>query len=247
MAFFAHFDLDLVSALGGQLVEAFAKLDAGSFTVEHITQVPPERGVYQLLRNDTLVYVGKANKLPNRLTQHHRKITGRQNVNVSEMTFKCLSLPKNWIPLTHEETLIEYYKSQGGICEWNGIGFGPNDPGKERDTTNKPPEGFDSKFPIREDWPCTTIKAGDWNVNKLLIEMKDKLPYLLRYDKKHHDYKKLRVRVPKDGMSAIELMTLITKTLPGWQSTRFVSHMILYKGEREYPQGNVIWRQPVKA
>jgi hypothetical protein len=247
LAFFAHFDLDLVSALADQLVEAFAKLDAGSFTAEHIKQVPTGRGVYQLFRNGTLVYVGKAHNLRNRLTQHRGKITGRQHLNVGEITFKCLTVPKNWTPLAHEETLINHYKAQGGICEWNGNGFGPHDPGRQRDTTNKPPEGFDSQFPIREDWSCAPINAGDWNTGKLLAAMKKELPYLLRYDTKHDDYKKVNVQVPKAGMSAMELMKLITKALPGWQSTRFPSHMILYKEKREYAQGIVIWRQPAKV
>ena len=77
--------------------------------------------------------------------------------------------------------------------------------------------------------------------------MKKEVPYLLRYDTKHNDYKKLSVKVLNDGMPAIELMTLITKSLPGWQSTRFPSHMILYKENREYPQGTVIWQQPPTA
>jgi len=247
LAFFAHFDLDLVSALAEQLVEAFAKLDDGALTMEHIAQVPAERGVYQLFRNSQLVYVGKAENLRSRLTQHRRKITGRHNIDVSEISFKCLTVPKNWTPLAHEETLIKHYKTKQGICEWNGNGFGPHDPGRERDTTNKPPEGFDSQFPIREEWPCRTIKGGVWNAGELLVEMKEQLPYLLRYDTKHDDYKKMNVHVPKAGMAAIELMRLITATLPGWQSTLFPSHMILYKEKRVYPQGAIIWQQPVKS
>jgi hypothetical protein len=244
LAFFAHFDLDLVSALTEQLVEAFAKLDDGSMTLEHIAQVPAERGVYQLFRGGQLVYVGKAETLRSRLAQHRRKIAGRHNLDVGEMGFKCLTVPKNWTPLAHEETLIKHYKTQVVACEWNGNGFGPHDPGRERDTTNKPPEGFDSQFPIREDWACTPIKAGEWNAGELLAEMKKQLPYLLRYDTKHEDYKKKTLQVPKSGMPAIELMELITKSLPGWQSTRFPSHMILYKEKREYAHGTIIWQQP---
>lgn len=244
MPFFAHFDFDLASALSGQLVTALTSLEEGNLTLEHLSQVPPEQGVYQLFRHGNLVYIGKADDLRARLTQHERKISGRQNISVEEMGFKCLSVAPTWTPMALEDSLIKHYKSQEDGCEWNGNGFGPHDPGRERETTNKDPEGFDSQFPIRENWPCMAITAGAWNARNLLSALKKELPYLFRYDTKHDDYKNLQMAVPITGMTATELLTLITQALPGWQSTRFPSHMILYKEHRGYTHGTVIWHQP---
>jgi len=246
LPFFDEFEIDLVSALAEQLVAAFDKLDVGSLTEEHINTVPKEQGVYQLFRDGALVYVGKADNLRGRLIQHRRKIVGRQNIDVGRMGFKCLTVHKNWTALAPETSLIAHYKEQPNACEWNGNGFGIHDPGRERDTTNKDPEGFDSQFPIRDDWPCTGIDAKVWNLSELLAKMKKELPYLLRYDTAYADYKNVKVKVPKAGMTATDLLALIAKQLPGWQATRFPSHMILYKEKREYKHGVVIWYQPIE-
>ena len=246
MAFCKHFDLDLISALTGQLVEAFKELEEGTLTNEHISTLPTERGVYHLFQKGMLVYVGKTDDLQGRLDDHRKKISGRHNIDLGEMGFKCLTVPRNWNPLAHEEQLIQYYRENKGGCDWNGSSFGAHDPGRERDSTKKSPDGFDRQFPIREDWPCTTIEAGVLNAGRVLAMMKSEVPYLLRYDTENVDYKKVDIQVPKTGMRAVELMTLITKTLPGWQSTLFPSHMILYKESRTYPYGDVIWNEPVK-
>lgn len=244
MAFFLQFDLDLVKALAEQLIAAFDTLEVGDLTPENINTVPKAQGVYELFRNGTLVYVGKADKLCSRLLEHRRKIAGRKNIEVGEMGFKCLTINKNWSALAPETSLITYYKGQPSGCEWNGNGFGIHDPGRERETTNKAPDGFDSQYPIRDEWPCVDIKAGKWNVRELLASMKKGLPYLLRYDTKHKDYEKALVNIPKAGLSATQLLSRVTKQLPGWQATRFPSHMILYKEHRDYKHGVVISYQP---
>jgi hypothetical protein len=246
LAFFNEFDLDLVAALAEQLVAAFDGLEVGGLTEEHISTIPSEQGVYQLFRDGTLVYVGKADSLRSRLRQHRRKIGGRQKISVEQMGFKCLTVRKNWTALAPETSLIAHYKEHPELCEWNGNGFGIHDPGRERETTNKHPDGFDSQFPIRDDWSCAGIDARVWNGGELLAKLKKELPYLLRYDTKHKDYGNVKVNVPNVGMSATEILTLITKRLPGWQATRFPSHMILYKEHREYEHGIVIWYQPTE-
>jgi hypothetical protein len=247
LAFFAHFEIDLVAALAEQLVAAFEKLDAGALTDEHVDSVPREQGVYQLFRNGTLVYVGKADALRKRLHEHQEKIIGRQNIRLDEMGFKCLTVHKNWTALAPETSLIFHYKTRPGICEWNGNGFGIHDPGRNRETTNKDPDGFDSQFPIKENWPCNGIAAKAWRVTELLAKMKKDLPFLLRYDTRHEDYVPLTVTVPKEDMAVTDLLILMTKVLPGWQSTRFPSHMILYKEKHDYKYGTVIWRQPPRG
>jgi len=198
------------------------------------------------------VYVGKADNLKARLSQHRFKIMGRRNIEIGEMTFTCLTVHKNWTALAPENTLIKYYTGQGGnLCEWNGNSFGPHDPGRERETSNKPPDGFDAQFPVKDDWPCDFVEAKEWNIRELLVRIKDELPFLFRYEATnkqyrlgHPDYNNLTVTVPAAGMPATELLRLITQRIPGWQSTRFPSHMILYRESREYAHGTVIWRQP---
>ena len=69
-------------------------------------------------------------------------------------------------------SLIKRYREQScEVCEWNGISFGPHDPGRDRETTNKDTEGFDAQFPIRDDWPCGFVDARNWNVRELLIRI----------------------------------------------------------------------------
>jgi len=129
-----------------------------------------------------------------------------------------------------------------------GNGFGPHDPGRERETTNKAPDGFDAQYPIRQDWTCDWIKAGDHKATELLKAIKARLPYLLRYQtakKKSQepqaDYKDLTITVPKDDMSARDLLRTVAVALPEWQATAFPSHTILYKEHRAYTHGQIIW------
>ncbi len=146
-----------------------------------------------------------------------------------------------------EDALIKFHRKLGKGT-WNGNGFGPHDPGRERESTNKPTEGFDATYPIRDEWPCSWIKAGDHTAYDLLRSLKSGLPYLLRFEgtkpksqKPHPDHLAAKVKVPMDGMPAQDLLKLITKKLPGWQATVFPGHMILYKEHRSYNHGKVIW------
>jgi hypothetical protein len=206
MKFHARFEIDIVSALSGQLISAFDDLNIGEFTIENFKKIKREQGVYQLFRNDVLVYVGKAGDLSRRLEDHHKKIKGRRNIQINEMGFKCLIVHRNWTALAPEESLIRYYKNRNsGDCEWNGNSFGPHDPGRNRETTNKPTQGFDAQFPIKEDWICDTITAGEWNGSILLREFKQTLPYLFRYQttgslkKGHPDYNTKVITIPQSG------------------------------------------------
>ena len=210
--------------------------------------MPDEAGVYQLYHLESLVYVGKTDKQRKRLQEHHEKICGRRNIHSRDMCFTCLSV-RSGIQAVSEASLIDHYKSDPGGCAWNGNGFGPHDPGRERETTNKPPDGFDAQYPIREDWPCEGIVRGKWNCNDLLHAMKAQLPFLLRYQvahknklkQGHPDYNNVTIQVPKTGMPAQELLRIIAQNLPDWQATRFPSHLILYREHRQYKHGTIIW------
>ena len=256
MPFYGDFDFDLAGALAEQLIAAFEDLDLGLLTTENLGEVPEEQGLYQLHFTGTLVYVGKADKsLRSRLADHLWKISGRRNIDVAQVQFRCLTVPNTWTPYAPESMLISAYTDQG-LCSWNGNGFGPHDPGRNREETNKAPEGFDALYPIREEWVCEGITAGDWNGRELLQALKAQLPYLLRYEttdprryrQGHPDYNDATITVPSTGMTAVELLRTIAQQLqPGWQATRFPSHMILYKENRTYQYGTVIWPEPAQG
>jgi hypothetical protein len=63
----------------------------------------------------------------------------------------------------------------------------------------------------------------------------------LREQKPHADYKDVTVTIPQDDMSARDLLRIIAQALPWWQATAFPSHMILYKEDRPYAHGQIIW------
>jgi predicted GIY-YIG superfamily endonuclease len=246
---FDRFEIDIISALSGQLISAFAGLEIGPLSEDQLGVLPGGQGVYQLHFQERLVYVGKADNLPKRLSEHRRKIIGRQNINIADVGFTCLFVHPNWTALAPEESLIKYYRDSGtGVCPWNGNGFGPHDPGREREETDKSPDGFDAMYPIREDWRCDWVKAGEHNAAQLLKSLKSGLPYLLRYQtarkqsqEAHPDYRGARVTVPEDNMSASDVLRAIARALPGWQATRFPGHMILYKERHKYRHGHLIW------
>ena len=249
MPCFDRFEIDIISALSSQLVNGFEKLEVGALTVELLKSLEPGQGVYQLFHNGALVYVGQARSLKKRLGEHHEKISGRRNIDVGDMGFKCLYVHPNWTALAPEDALIKYHRKLGkGTCPWNGNGFGPHDPGRERETTNKPTEGFDALYPIRDDWPCSWIKAGEHTAYELLKSLKGGLPYLLRFEtaapkspKPHPDHLAAKVKVLSNGMAAKDLLKLVAKKLPDWQATIFPGHMILYKENRRYNHGKKIW------
>jgi hypothetical protein len=247
MAAHAEFEIDIVKALSDQLLAGFEALRPEPLADLATHNLPSGQGVYQLFYDGWLVYVGKADSLPKRLGQHARKIAGRRNIKLSEMSYCCLYVHKNWTALAPETSLIKYFKASGeGRCEWNGNGFGPHDPGRQRETTNKTPDGFDAIYPIRNAWPCTGVNAGLWNVGDLLRTMKRELPFLLRFEttgsatKGHPDYNSKTVEIPAPAMPARELLKLIATNLPNWQATAFPSHMILYRESREYTHGELL-------
>jgi hypothetical protein len=246
---YANFEIDIISALSSQLVEAFSRLDIGSLSGEQLESLPKGQGVYKLFHGGALVYVGKADQLKRRLGEHRFKISGRHNIDLAKIGFKCLFIHRNWTALAPEDSLIRHYRAAGeGDCAWNGNGFGPHDPGRDRESTDKRPDGFDSQYPIRTDWICGGVEPGVHNAFALLKQIKSELPYLLRFQtagkksvKPHPDYENLRVTVKQSRMTAEDLLRTIAQSLPGWQATAFPSHLILYKEGRQYMHGRVIW------
>lgn len=243
-----QFVFDMATALAEQLEAKFRNLGGAPLDPMNIDTVPYGHGVYLLYHNGELVYVGKAKSVRNRLRKHWNNIRGRKKISIADVRFKCLLVEKTWSPLTHEDALIKHFK-KGNLCQWNGNGFGPNDPGRKREKTNKKPEGFDRQHPIDTGWTEHGVSAGTWYAGEIIRTMKRGLPYLFRYQirgKKlrngHPDYNRATLRVRKDRMPAIALVKLVARKLKaqGWQATVFPSHIILYKENEHYKFGRVV-------
>ena len=247
MSHSGHFDLDIPRALHAQLIRTFEALQHKKLSRLPKLTVPKEIGVYGLFLDDRLVYVGKATSLNKRLGEHAFKIRGRRNISDEKIGFVCLTVNPNWAAYAPENILTQHFNGED-LCEWNGSGFGSHDPGRGREETDKPPDGFDGQFPIRTEWPCDWLDAGTYSALDLLLSLKKNLPYLLRYQtsagrtwvKGHKDFDDCDVDVPTAGMHARKVLQLITSVLPGWQSTAFPSHIIFYKEARAYKHGEVL-------
>ncbi len=237
---FDLFDFDLPGAVTEQLemrLQAMAASplteealqDLGRFQVQHKLH----QGVYQILLDAEIVYVGKATDVRERLQQHYWKLRGRRKIKMETVTFRCLVLHGNWSTSAHEDLLVAHYKAKGQ-SKWNGSGFGPKDVGKGRDETE--PNWFDREYPINADYPCANI-PGSTTVGELLKSLKVQLPFTFRYEVPAADAAKpLNLKaVPRDARALIA--KAVTALGPEWQATIFVSHMILYKERRAYKHG----------
>ena len=246
MAATRHFTFDLTGALAEQLDSALPTLIPAPLTMSQLQQVDTVPGIYQLYLDGDLVYVGKADRsLRARLSDHHRKISGRLNINVADMTFTGLYLEGTWIPVGPEQMLIKRRENQGIKPPWNFNGFGINDPGKERDTTNFGSEHFDVLYPADLDYPLTRIGPGQPLASELLPQLKRELPYIFRYENqwaKHPDYLASHVTVVQSAPTAAQLFGALITALPaGWQITALPGYVIMYKQLRNYPSSRRVW------
>jgi hypothetical protein len=179
------------------------------------------------------VYGGNANDLTGRLSEHREKLRGRQGIEMSEIGFKALLLDENWSTSANEDLLVNHFEERGE-CKWNGNGFGPKDPGKERDTTK--PSWFDSTYPIRDDWPIENIPEAA-AVGHVLKELKNQLPFLLRY-KKLGKLSSVPVELNRVPRNARAVLVKCAQALgPKWQLTLLKYGFILYPELEEFEYG----------
>ncbi|MGW7208691.1 Eco29kI family restriction endonuclease [Streptomyces sp. NPDC054837] len=235
------FRLSITQALGDQLAQALDVLSPAPLTVQNLDELDQRPGVYQLYRNGEFVYVGKAEKsLPTRIHKHLRKVSGRTNISLAEMTFTCLYVAEDFSALAPEKLLIKHYSEQGQI-PWNNNGFGNNDPGKRRDETVVKANHFDNLHRIDIDRVLTSLPQGPVTLHKLLPAAAKEIPYTFRYLKKGYgDTYKTLVDVP-DRLTVNNLFEIIAAALPGnWQIALLPGRAIMYPdGQRAYPS---VWR-----
>lgn len=245
--FSKQFRLSITKALGDQLAQELSTLTPAPLSSENLDRLDAQAamegfegrsGVYQLYRrvegegDADLVYVGKAEKsLSERLGQHMRKISGRRNISVEEMSFKCLFVAEDFSAVAPENLLIARYKEDGHIS-WNANGFGNKDPGRNRDRTVLKENHFDVLFPIDLDRGVLEHSEGERVLQELLTEMKNELPYNFRFQ----DPGRLgatMIRVPPGPLTVDDTFRLVARHLPGdWQVAALSGYVIMYKDRR---------------
>lgn len=249
MKAYTEFEFDLPGALLARLIEVLDGLDTAPLNAENLREVPEEQGVYQLLLDGRLVYVGKTDAeagLHKRLTRHARKIMHRVGLDPARVSFKAVRIFV-FTAVDLESDLIRHY---GGVraIDWNGSGFGSNDPGRERDTTKVDPKNYDAKFPIDIDRELAFAIDDDETAASALARLKDALPYTFRYQGSggrsrapHADFEGTTLTVLSGPMTPRSVIRYIVAALPqGWQATALPGYIILYKEERDYPHAEVI-------
>ena len=76
------------------------------------TEVRSAQGVYLLIYDGQPRYIGKANNVKDRLTQHLTKLRGRRNIDLDSLTYKVLLLDQNMSTAANEDILIGLFKTQ---------------------------------------------------------------------------------------------------------------------------------------
>ncbi|UTT65243.1 Eco29kI family restriction endonuclease [Janibacter sp. CX7] len=241
----AHFVLSFTKAMTDQLSDLLAELEPAPLTPASLDQLERLPGVYELLQEGSdgvrrVMYVGKADRsLPDRLADHFRKISARHNIDIRDMYFVCAYVERDLHAVAPEAMLIDH-RRRAGDAPWNGrVGFGPHDPGRERDTQDPPP--WDLEHPIRID-DVLGFPRGEYDLTEYLYALKDALPFLFRFERVdnrrgsgHPDYEGLTVRIPAD-LTARELLVFPSVVLPvGWRVTILPGYAIMYKNRPRSP------------
>ncbi len=160
---------------------------------------------------------------------------GRQNIDPGKIGYKCILLDKSMSTAANESILIEMFReSHSGM--WNGRGFGPKDPGKERDGTK--PSWFDENHPIRLD---VTISGVDeeMSLQTLCLKLKAQLPYVFRYDLESRGAEMIDAsKVDKEPMAMLEAIVRHLGT--GWRGAVLSFGLVLYKNQKSYPYAKIV-------
>ncbi|MBZ9746672.1 GIY-YIG nuclease family protein [Mesorhizobium sp. CO1-1-7] len=239
---YVEFEFDLPGALLARLIDVLDRLDTAPLNTASLQAVPEEQGVYQLLLDGQLVYVGKTDAeagLQKRLSRHARKIMHRVDLDPVRVSFKAVRIFV-FTAMDLEANLIRHY---GGVkaIDWNGSGFGSNDPGRQRDTTKVKSKNYDAKFPIDIDRQMAFAIDHGETASSALARLKEALPYTFRFQKADSDFDATKLAALSGPITPRAAIRHIVNPLPqGWQATALPGYIILYKEKRDYPQAEVI-------
>jgi hypothetical protein len=239
----ATYTFDFLTTVSKQLVE---KLDSLPVTplaanLDALAEFQREtgfvQGVYVIHEGALPKYLGKADDVHDRLKQHLRKLSGRRNIVLGDVGYKALLLDKSMGTAANEEILIRLYEAEHDAM-WNGRGFGPKDPGKERDTTA--PSPFDRDHPIITDFPVENVEDQE-TIATLFRKMKDGLPYVFRYQVPAAA-RNTAVNLAGVPRNAEALLRAAMRVLPqGWHGAILSYGMVMYPvPPKQYPDGVVV-------
>jgi hypothetical protein len=238
----ALYSFDFLDTISKQLQEKLDEMGVTALNADQLAELEAfqkenlrKQGVYVIHYDGIPKYIGKANNVAERLKQHFRKLTGRKNIEAHRIGYKCLLLDKSMSTAANEDLLIEKYKEVHSEL-WNGQGFGPKDPGKERDTTA--PGTFDQSYPIRLDFQQADIDDAE-SVKSLCKKLKSNLPYVFRYEVSPRLDELLDLagveRYPKPLVQA-----LVNHLGEGWRGAVLSYGIVIYKNQKNYPFGEMI-------
>jgi hypothetical protein len=247
---FREFEFDLPGALLEKLVQVLDGMEIAPLDVGVLASVPEAQGIYQLFLDGRLVYIGKTDAeagLFRRLARHSRKTLHRHNLAPERVGFKAVRIFV-FTAMDLETQLIRHYTAEAGTA-WNGSGFGANDPGRKRDTSE--PGRFDSEFPIDIDRSLGVDLSGTTTAAAVATQLKATLPYTLRFQsagprsrRPHPELESTSVTMTAASTSARTALEELTRQLPtGWQATALSALLILYKERVEdYPGATILAR-----
>lgn len=248
---YVEFEFDLPGSLLRNLIEVIDSTEPETLSIDGLSSVPEEQGVYQLLLNGKVVYVGKTDAeagLHRRLSRHGRKILHRKNLDPKLVSFKAIRIFV-FTAINLETALIKNYGGVSGL-EWNGSGFGANDPGRQRDKSRIKADHYDALYPIDIDRDLPFAIDVDERASSVATRLKDTLPYVFRVEsadaggrRPHEDLVRATLSERHGPMSARQAISYLVSTLPkGWQATALPGYLILYKENEVYPQAEIICR-----
>lgn len=251
IAGYQEFEFDLPDALLTSIVSVFARMETAPLLPPNVALIPEAQGVYMLTLRDQIVYIGKTDAdagLRRRLDRHARTIQHRSNLDPHEVGFKAVRVFV-FTAMDLETQLIRHYGTAAPV-PWNFSGFGSNDPGRERDTTNLKPEGFDASYPVDIDRKLETVLPAKALAARIVAALKDALPYTFRVEGRsrgnrriHPEFEAVEVTLPAPPYTTRAVIEAIIRALPpGWQATALASRIIVYREARDYLFGTVIAR-----
>ena len=147
-----EFVFELDRAIRDQVIE---KLNNSPMLVLERNCSPQKSGIYALYFKKKLVYIGKASKgttkskrtLRSRLNEHVGKLDNRDNLKLSDVGCRFLTIESDWFVWAAEFALINHFQP-----EWNNSGFGSKVPGVGRPGTHRVSK-FNQMFPLKAGAP----------------------------------------------------------------------------------------------
>lgn len=248
---YVEYEIDIEKVMRTDLPLVFSGLALAPLTAEAIGRIPKgAKGAYVLFENGRAVYAGKTDTrhgFRDRLERHAFTIQHRLNISPAQIGFKAIRILV-FSNFDVEAILIgALRRADNTALEWNDSGFGSNDPGHRRETQE--PAAFDVERPIDID-RVLDFPGGTYPLLDLLINLKNNVPYTLRYQtdeivgkknpahyrKGHQDQREapLVSIVPGDTMRGV-LEKILCALPEGWQATIFPDRVILYKESVHYP------------